>query len=96
MSDTAPLTPMKRSLLVLLSLLIILVAFGSVYIKAANPRPPHWVDLSAPLVTATIGLLWWTYPAIVRTAPVWRRGVAIFLFALAALELILFFVSKGA
>ena len=92
MSDTAPLTPMKRSLGVLLGLFIAVVAFGQIYIKTTTPNPPRWVGLAGPLMTAGLGLLWWAYPAITQLVPTWRRRVAIFFFVLAALELIVFFV----
>jgi hypothetical protein len=90
MADVASPNPARRALLITLVLVVALSASTFLYVKATQASPPRWIDLTTPLNAALFGLLS-LFPEFTRLSLVWRRRIAIFFFALSALELLLFF-----
>jgi hypothetical protein len=92
MASMVSSNPARRGLLFILPLVLILSASTFLYVKLTDANPPRWVDLTIPLNAALLGLLS-LFPEFMRLSLVWRRCIAIFFFALSAVELILFFVK---
>jgi hypothetical protein len=93
MADTTSPSPAKRGLLIGGLTILMLSASTTLYFGLTQAHSPRWVQLAIPLQAAVIGLLSW-FPDISRVSFAWRRRVAVFFFALSAVELILFF-TKG-
>jgi predicted membrane channel-forming protein YqfA (hemolysin III family) len=91
-NTTMPSAPNRRPLALVLTLVIVLVGLGSLYVKATQVDEPRWVGLAAPLMMGLFGLLYWLVPEMSRLSPTWQRRAVIFFFGMSALMLILYFV----
>jgi hypothetical protein len=93
MAETISPSPAKRGLLVVALTILMLSACTTLYFGLTHAHPPRWAELTIPLQAAVIGLLS-LFPDVSRVSITWRRSVAVFFFALSAVELIMFF-TKG-
>jgi hypothetical protein len=93
MAGTISPSPARRGLLIAGLIILMLSASTALYFGFMHAHPPRWAQLTIPLQAAVIGLLS-LLPEYSRVSLAWRRRVAVFFFALSAVELILFF-TKG-